>query len=239
MVYHRDDTGQIYPFKLQRTYDRSPWHPPRIWPKSFVHPAPPNMETQNLARPHHGTKDWAVDDPELKRLVGCFVGRLSRPYGLSQTVQEEICQEVFLRLLQKKTPSDDHPRFCSSFLFQTARNVVRETNRKSSRIDHREISGETADPQVEGTRSWLEQAVVSDLPDPQRSSCSLEVSRAIRRCLSQLNPARRRAVTLRLLGFRVKEIANRFEWSPKSAEGRILRGLIQLRTCLRNKGLQP
>ena len=75
--------------------------------------------------------------------------------------------------------------------------------------------------------------------DPVASPVATDTQAAIEDCLSRQIDARRRAVTLHLLGHTVGEIASYLECNAKKAENLVYRGIKQLRDCLTAKGVHP
>ncbi len=85
----------------------------------------------------------------------------------------------------------------------------------------------------------LEGTLVDRSPDPERTCAGHQAGRAILECLASLPEARRRAVTLHLLGHTMGEIADLLGWSPKRAENLAYRGLSVLRDSLESRGVDP
>ena len=78
--------------------------------------------------------------------------------------------------------------------------------------------------------------LASPRPDPEASSAGSELGVAIRECLAELSPPRRRAVTLWLLGCSHREIGQRMGWNRKRAENLVTRGRDDLREGLASRG---
>lgn len=196
------------------------------------------------SRPAEGSsmgRTWTLDDPSLQGVLKRMVEALC-PAWFSADLREDVLQEIWFRLARH----GDHPdgarrEFNSTFLWVTTRNVRNERARNAVRRIQREVplasdeqegpaSSEPADPYP---------AAPSPDPNPGQAALGRAIGRAIRQCLSRLRPERRRAVTLYLLGFKVPEIAHRLGWTMKSAEGRVYKGLQQLRDSLVDAGVTP
>jgi RNA polymerase sigma-70 factor (ECF subfamily) len=76
-------------------------------------------------------------------------------------------------------------------------------------------------------------------PDPEREAASRGIGAAIRDCLLKMVDARRRAVTLHLLGHTVPEIADLLGHRVKQSDNLVYRGMADLRRCLSGKGITP
>lgn len=75
--------------------------------------------------------------------------------------------------------------------------------------------------------------------DPERATNSRRIGEGITGCLEQLAEARRRAVSLYLVGHTVPQVGRMMDWTTKKAENLVYRGLGDLRKCLTKKGLEP
>jgi len=74
--------------------------------------------------------------------------------------------------------------------------------------------------------------------DPERWTAGRELGKAIRGCLGELLAARRRAVTLHLLGHSVPEAAELLGGPFKQTENLVYRGMADLRRCLEAQGVR-
>lgn len=72
--------------------------------------------------------------------------------------------------------------------------------------------------------------------DPEHRAASQELGRAIRDSLRELNDDRRRAVTLKLQGHKVRQIAVLLGCNAKRADNLAYRGLEELRQALHARG---
>ena len=97
--------------------------------------------------------------------------------------------------------------------------------------------------EIRRRRRRAEVPLEPDLPvsskegNPERQAAGRDLREMIRLCLSGLARARRRAVTLHLLGHSVAEIAALLEYGHKQAENLVYRGLGDLRACLSARGV--
>jgi RNA polymerase sigma factor (sigma-70 family) len=177
-------------------------------------------------------KTWAVDDPELPKVFERMVRRVCPPC-LDHCV-EDLAQEGLLRLTKRCNGTDGETRrFNSTYLWTTATNLKREALRRRVRHESRQTPLRPANDE-EGV--W-EPPDPSPHHDPERKAIGSDLGRAVRSCLTKLLSSRRRVVTLRLMGYSVSEIARFFEWNLRRAENLALRGLTDLRRCLKTQGV--
>jgi len=89
----------------------------------------------------------------------------------------------------------------------------------------------------------LEEDAVSGIrdrtPGPDRALGAHALGVAVRRCLGTLATDRRRAVALHVLGYTPREAARVLDWSTKRVSNCVFRGLVDLRACLKTKGIEP
>ena len=76
-------------------------------------------------------------------------------------------------------------------------------------------------------------------PNPERQAAGREIGDSIRACLRGLLKPRRMAVVLYLQGESVGEASQLLGWNTKRVNNLVYRGLADLRTCLRSKGVEP
>ena len=186
------------------------------------------MESMTRDISKHQPGSWAPTVEETKLLMGrvrAAVYRCCPPYLASQA--EDIAQEVLVRLVRKLNEGEGKPSFSSMYLLKAAHGVTVDEIRRRAR--RRERSG------LEDTM----EAQIHERPDPEQEASGRSLGRAIRDCLDGIVATRRVAVTLRLLGCSLAEIAKRLECPLKSADNRVYRGMTDLRKCLESKGLTP
>ena len=131
-------------------------------------------------------------------------------------------QESFIRLL-RAGKLDGDSLLSPSYLKKVAYSaVIDEIRRRRRRIA---VVAE-GDAEIEVTAD----EATSSTPD-------LALGSALEVCLQRLQDDRRQALTLHLLGYTGPEVARMLECNAKRAENLTLRGLAQLRECLRGQGL--
>ena len=89
----------------------------------------------------------------------------------------------------------------------------------------------------------LEERAASEIrdrtPGPERALGAHALGVAVRSCLGTLAPDRRRAVALHVLGYTPRESARVLDWTAKRVSNCVFRGLVDLRACLKTKGIEP
>jgi RNA polymerase sigma factor (sigma-70 family) len=159
---------------------------------------------------------------ELRARLVQAVGRVC-PAWLADD-REDIVQNAMTRLMLSESGGDT--AYSATYLRKVAySHVVDEIRRRRRRK-------ESALESVEEASSPL----ASPQPDPEDASVGAELGQAIRECLGELVPPRRQAVTLWLLGYAHKEIAERMDWNRKRAENLVTRGRENLREGLAKRG---
>jgi RNA polymerase sigma factor (sigma-70 family) len=154
------------------------------------------------------------------RLIASVVSRVGgASLGSSRA---DVEQEVLLALW-KQVGAEQEIRHPSSYVYRAA---VRET----IRVLRRERALE---PRV------LEWAAggPSDRADPEREAASRERIAAVEDSLAGLGPERERAVRAHLAGFDVREIMGMYGWPYQKARNLVARGMSDLRTALRRRGI--
>jgi RNA polymerase sigma-70 factor (ECF subfamily) len=140
--------------------------------------------------------------------------------------RDDIVQAAMLRLIPKLSEGDPEGRSSPAYLWRVAYSItVDEIRRRRCRPEEQpsERTPEAGDRQ----------------PTPERALAGREIGLAIRGCLEKVLADRRRAVTLYLQGHGPSEIARLMGWNIKRAENLVARGLDDLRTCLKRKGVTP
>ncbi len=142
---------------------------------------------------------------------------------------DDLVQEAMIKLMRLKdsaTPQvpGQETHWTLSYIKKTAHSVVIDEIRKRQRR-----------PEM-GTGVGGEADLVAD---DTESPVPTDTQAAIESCLGEQISARRRAVTLHLLGHTVTEVARYMECKAKQAENLVYRGIKQLRECLSEKGVYP
>jgi RNA polymerase sigma factor (sigma-70 family) len=139
---------------------------------------------------------------------------------------EDIEQRVFLSLWRQVQREQiiDHP---ASYLYRAA---VHETLRVLRKAERRGEIG-----LVEAAGDLSERA--SPVPDPEERALASERMAALRDALGGLAPERALAVRGHLRGFSVPDLMELFGWSYQKARNLVARGMSDLRSELRRRGL--
>jgi len=132
-----------------------------------------------------------------------------RCFGVLASHREDLVQNAMVRLLERQG-SEDFGGRGASYLWKVAQSVVVDELRRLGR--ERRLT--------EGVREERQASV-----DPVGSI-------QLRRCVQRLEERRRMAVTLHLSGLRIPEVARVANWTVKTAENLIYRGLDDLRALL-------
>ena len=134
-----------------------------------------------------------------------------RALGLGHTEAEDVLQETFLALLQRREPPDEPERYC----LRSFRNRALNYRRSFWRRLQRELE----------SAHWFERAP-SETPNEG----------AAMRCLAELPAAQREVIALKIWHRHTfDEIGELLGISPNTAAGRYRYGLEKLRACLRGE----
>jgi RNA polymerase sigma factor (sigma-70 family) len=176
-----------------------------------------------------GTTTGAGPDARLEalarqygRLISSVVRRITGP--ASDLVGGDIEQKVLLSLWRQieREQTIEHP---ASYICRIAiREAVRVMRQETSRA-RRAVTDAEAEAQPDSR------------PDPSESVAGREQREHIESSLAELGPERERAVRAHLAGFAVQEIMEMHTWSYQKARNLIARGMQDLRTALRRRGL--
>lgn len=169
----------------------------------------------------------SMDDPDARRLHESILRavRATCPGWLKSEV-DDLAQAATLKVLERfRSREDAMTELSSSYLWRTAHSVVIDEIRRRGRR-----------PQVLADHGMMDCNPAGDAEGPEAVVAMSRLSAAVRSCLARLGTARRRAISLYLLGYGVVEIAGLCSWGNKRAENLVYRGLADLRTCLRSKG---
>lgn len=189
-----------------------------------------NMEQFDRKQPQTGaapaSAGWEGEELALvqRRLLASV--RRSCPAWLAH-LAEDIVQDALLRLFELRRKSGGDPNWNSSYLSRTAYSAVIDEMRRQIRRRENPEGGEALDRHA-GTGH-----------DPAQKASALEIDRAMRDCLVNLNPPRRAALACHLQGYSVPEAARFLGWTRKRTEHLVARGLKDLRACLLTKGITP
>lgn len=137
---------------------------------------------------------------------------------------EDIVQTAMVRVLERLRATGGSLDVSYAYLYRTAYHEAIDQLRR-----RRRVVIEPFDPgqDVSSTRRTAhDDAVAREQVD------------AVRQCLSAMEPGRKRAVTLHLLGHSVTEISALLACRPKQADNLVFRGMKTLRACLKNRGVE-
>lgn len=166
-------------------------------------------------------------DLEKIRAVLAVAVRRTCPYWLASDA-EDITQEAMIKVLRILQRNEGKEGFSSSYLWRVAYSATIDEIRRRRRCREVSMDAET-----------MTEEPITPAPSPESCSMATGIGQAIRDCLDKLIPTRRRAVTLRLLGHSVGEVASLLGWPAKRAENLVYRGLADVRSCLGQKGVTP
>jgi len=180
------------------------------------------MPSQEQAR-----TDGPIPDAIITELRARIAGAVRRicPRWL-QSSAEDIVQSALMRVLGAMRAREGDIELSALYLEKaaycaTVDEIRRHRRRREEQATEERVLDTAAGPQV----------------DPEASAEAGEITRALAQCLGSLLDARRRAVTLHLLGHSIPEAGALLGWSSKRAENLVCRGLADLRRCLAGKGL--
>lgn len=140
---------------------------------------------------------------------------------------EDICQQAMVKVMAAVERGDGATPPPTPYLRRVAYSAtIDELRRRRIRAHDR-----TDD-------SGVRQAVTKEA-NPEQGVLLGEIGRDMFACLQQLDPLRRRAITLHLQGLVRHEVAGILGWTVKQTENRVYRGLADLRRCLSSKGHTP
>ena len=138
---------------------------------------------------------------------------------------DDLVQASMLKIHRR---GDDINTIETGFLFRVGHSVMVDEIRRRKR--RHEVSFEDTTAQNRPNTSEI---------SPESAAAGTELGKAIHACLQTLKPDYRRAVSLRLHGHTVPEIAELLAVSPKKADNLVYRGMADLRDQLRKRGLTP
>ena len=142
--------------------------------------------------------------------------------------RDDIVQNTLLRLHQSAASSEGKAPLAASYIWKTAYTVM---------IDEIRRRGRRPEVALDDTDSAL--TLVRQEPSPEEATAGRQLGMAIRECLKGIVSSRRAAVVLYLQGHTLREIAALLDSSEKKVENQAYRGLAELRSCLKAKGLRP
>lgn len=149
------------------------------------------------------------------------------PYSLRH-LRDDIVQGAMVRVV-RAAEIDDERLQTKAYLRRVAHSAI---------LDELRISRRRGAEQIEESHVIDESTATSE-PGPESHARSVEIASAIRDCLQTLVEARRRVVTLNLLGYGLTEIADLLQVDRKRIDNWLYRGMANLRECLTGKAVLP
>lgn len=163
----------------------------------------------------------------LRKTLTAAIVRIC-PTWLSEE-REDLVQTSLLtivRLFGRRQPGEPAREANATYLWKVAYSVTLDEIRRARWRFERS----TKDGLQQGTRT-------ESGPDPERAASSREICVHVRACIKDLQTSRRRAVIMNLAGYTHKETAERLGMGFKQVANFVHRGMQDLRSCLREKGL--
>jgi RNA polymerase sigma factor (sigma-70 family) len=138
---------------------------------------------------------------------------------------DDVVQESFLRVWRVRTAEPIHS--AKAFLFRVARNVVIDLLRRQRNSP------------VEAVADLAALPVADECPDAVECLTADEILQLLADAIAALPPRRREVMLLcKIHGLTHREAAGRLGLAPKTVDEHISRGLKQLGTELRTRGLE-
>ena len=171
--------------------------------------------------------------PALEGVVSRFAGMLARVgarYRLSGADQDELVQEVRIRLWRSRATGELISLLGASYLYRTAVTaalvVIRRRRTKTS-----------------GSHESLDEHRLSlsatGVTTPDDELASRELAAEVERALETLPATRAPVVRLYLAGYSREEISELYGWSEGKTRNLLYRGLADLREGLSQRGIGP
>jgi RNA polymerase sigma-70 factor (ECF subfamily) len=166
------------------------------------------------------------DVTRLRRDLEAAVATLCPPSLADR--REDLVQEALLKVARIVARSAPDRELNATYLWRTAYSALVDELRRIRRRG--EVALDEAGPS---------DTLASPRPGPGASNRGREIRRALAECLKRLIEPRRLAVILHLQGERPRETAELLDWPRKRVHNLTFRGLRDLRSCLRAKGVAP
>jgi RNA polymerase sigma-70 factor (ECF subfamily) len=169
---------------------------------------------------------FPADVEEVRRHLMTAMRRVCPTFIADEA--EDLVQRAMIKLMTSEGKIEENPAYSASYLWRVAYTAVIDEIRRRDR--RREV------PLIEDSANTIP---ASSQPDPEREATSRGIGDAIRDCLRNMVDARRRAVTLHLVGHTGPEIARLLDQRSKQTDNLVYRGMADLRRCLSGKGVTP
>jgi RNA polymerase sigma-70 factor (ECF subfamily) len=160
---------------------------------------------------------------------GALVGRVGARHGLANSEVDDLMQEVRIRMWKALGTSEKIQGAPASYVYRTAMSAAVDLLR-ARRARRAEVSS------VAPNGSERDKATI-DRPD--RDLRRAELAEQIDGALNTLSENRRPVLRMFLAGYDRHEIARLLGWSEAKTRNLLYRGLEDLRTELRHRGLGP
>jgi len=171
--------------------------------------------------------------PALERVVARFAGMLSRVgarYRLSPADQDELVQEVRIRLWRSRASGELISLLGASYVYRAAITAALVVIRRR-RV---KTSGSDASLHDDGM-----DAAASDAATPETELASRELAEEVEHALESIPSSRATVVRLHLSGYSREEVAQLYGWSEGKTRNLLYRGLADLRAVLNERGIGP
>jgi len=170
--------------------------------------------------------EFSGDDiGEMLSVIRAAVRRNAPPWLQNST--DDLVQDAAMKILEILNRSEGNRAFSSSYLWKVGYSVVIDEIRRARRRKEMVLEDEK------------NAQVLSPGPGPEGLARMRIAGQAIRSCLALLSEERRQVLSLRLIGYKIREISSLLEWTFKRVENLVYRGMSELRSCLERKGIQP
>ena len=170
-----------------------------------------------------------AEPPEAARILehlSAAVARICPAWLAGQ--RQDILHTAWVRVMETQRAAGPVRALNASYLWKAAYSAMVDEIRRRRAVAQRSA----VVPDLESLEAPLARG-------PEAQAGSSETGRCINDCLQRLLPARRRAVTLHLIGYTPVEAGELSGWGVKQTRNLIYRGLADLRACLEAKGVRP
>lgn len=173
----------------------------------------------------HAGDAAGIDAVALRTQLERAVARLCPRW--MRTEREDLVQASIVRVLEALSSRDaaDPHELNATYLWKTAYSTVLDELRRARRRPEVALDDSAAASTPSGDAG------------PHVGASARELARKVRECLAGIDAARRYAVQLRLAGFAHEEIASLIGGPLRRASNLVFRGMEDLRSCLRGKGV--
>ncbi len=184
-------------------------------------------------RTHHQpakTRLSGLDEAEIAQLRARLEKAVAKVCPAWMAVQaDDLVQVSLLRVLDVVAKSEQDRTFNASYLYRVAYSALIDELRRARWRREVPLDNDQAEPMP------IEEEAVS----PEQRFAGRQLGDAITACLNEMIASRRRAVVLHLHGHSASESARLLGHRIKQVRNLVYRGLTDLRSCLRRKGLRP